>query len=170
MFVFNSDKGRKNLPLNSITNNILNFERRSGSDRRQENIPIFSKYWLTGKRASLRRRKDRQRPHRIERHSSKTLAAILFIVVLSLFDAVFTLHLVSKGAVELNPILAYYLQQSPFLFFGVKYLLTCAAIVIILLNMNTYLFKTKVKVKTLFILFAISLILVIQWELYLILL
>jgi hypothetical protein len=156
--------------LNSITNNFLHFERRSGSERRQENITIFSKYWLTGKRASLRRNKDRQRPHRIERHSSKTFAAILFIVLLSIFDAIFTLDLVSQGAVELNPVMAYYLRQSPFLFFGVKYLLTCAAIVIILLNMNTYLFKTKVKAKTLFFLFAIFFVLVIQWEIYLILL
>ena len=109
----------------------------------------------------------RQRGYRAKRHSHKTLAVILLILLLSILDAIFTLDLVALGAVELNPVMAYYLDDSPLVFFGIKYLLTCASIIIILLNKNVCLFGTKVQAKILFILFIISLTLVIQWQLYL---
>jgi hypothetical protein len=39
-----------------------------------------------------------------------TLAAILLILSLSILDAIFTMDLVSHGAEELNPVMAYYLN------------------------------------------------------------
>ena len=118
--------------------------------------------------AGLRRGRDREWSYRIDRHSSVSFAVILVIILLGVLDAIFTLDLVSHGAVELNPVMAYYLNHSPLLFFSVKHFLTCASILLILVNENVYLFKTKVQAKILFILFLILLTLVIQWELYLI--
>ena len=126
------------------------------------------KGFLTGSLAVLRREEERQRPYEIDRHSLDTLAAILLIVLLSILDAFFTLDLVSHGAVELNPVMAYYLDHGPLVFFGVKYLLTCASIVLILLIKDIHFIKTKVQTKTLFVLLIIPLALVVQWELYLI--
>lgn len=102
-------------------------------------------------------------------YSSKTFATILGIILLSIIDAYFTLHLVSHGATELNPVMAYYLDRSPLAFFGIKYLLTCASIILILCAKNACLFRTKVQGKFLFIFYLISLGFVVQWELYLIL-
>jgi hypothetical protein len=96
------------------------------------------------------------------------LAAILLIVSLSILDAVFTLDLVSHGAEELNPVMAYYLNHGPFVFFGVKYFLTCASIVLILFIRDIYSTKSKVQTKILFVLLMIPFALVVQWELYLI--
>ncbi len=124
------------------------------------------KHFLTGRLAVLRRDEGRQRPHRIGRHGSKTLAAILLIISLSILDAIFTLDLVSHGAKELNPVMAYYLNHGPLVFFGVKYFLTCASIVLILLIRDIT--KAKLQAKILFVLFMISFALVVQWELYLI--
>jgi len=124
------------------------------------------KGFLTGSLAVLRREEERQRPYEIDRHSFDTLAAILLIVLLSILDAFFTLDLVSHGAVELNPVMAYYLDHGPLVFFGVKYLLTCASIVLILLIRDNT--KAKLQTKILFVLFTIPFVLVIQWELYLI--
>ena len=87
---------------------------------------------------------------------------------LSVLDALFTLDLVlHKGAVELNPVMDYYLDCSPLVFFWVKYLLTWAALLIILLAKDVYLFKTKFQVKSLFIIVSIPFLLVVHWELYL---
>jgi len=97
-----------------------------------------------------------------------TLAAILLIVSLSILDAVFTLDLVSHGAKELNPVMAYYLNHGPLVFFGVKYFLTCASIVLVLLIKDIYSTKSKVQTKILFVLLMIPFALVVQWELYLI--
>jgi hypothetical protein len=150
-----------------VANNFSVIDRRSGLDRRKRHLPIFSKYWLTGKRAVVRRKEDRKRPYRIDRHSARTGIAVILIVTLSVIDAVLTLDLVSRGATELNPIMAYYLGRSPLAFFSVKYLLTWAGVVLILLNKSSYLFNTKIQVKILFIIFIIPFVLVVQWELYL---
>lgn len=128
---------------------------------------IFSKHWLMGRRAEVRRKEDTHRLHWIDRHSAGTLAAVLLIIMLSVIDAFFTVHLVQRGAVELNPVMAYCLDSSPFTFFWVKYLLTGSAILIILFTKNVYLFRTRFQVKYLFIIFLATYILVIQWELYL---
>jgi len=103
-----------------------------------------------------------------ETHSAKTLAVIILIILLSITDAYLTLDLISRGAVELNPIMAYYLDHSALTFFGMKYLLTCASIIVILIIKDLYLFKTKVQGKILFVFHLIVLISVVQWELYLI--
>jgi hypothetical protein len=102
-------------------------------------------------------------------HSPKTLIVILLIILLSITDAYLTLHLTSRGAVELNPIMAYYLDHSPFAFFGMKYLLTCASIIVILTIKDLYLFKTRVQGKVIFLFHLIVLSSVVQWELYLLL-
>ena len=155
--------------MSPSTNNLANFEKRSGVDRRKRALPIFSKYWLTGRRAALRRTEDRQRPCDIDRYSPKILTAILLIITLSVLDAIFTLYLVDRGVDELNPFMACYIDHSPLLFFWVKYFLTCASILLILFSTNVYLFKTKIQAKVLFVLMPIPFALVVQWQVRLIL-
>lgn len=103
----------------------------------------------------------------MKQHSSKTFATILLILLLSIIDAYFTLHLVDHGAAELNPVMAYYLDHSPLAFFAMKYLLTTAVILLILSIKDVHLFNSRVQGKVLFLFFGISLALVVQWELYL---
>jgi hypothetical protein len=104
-----------------------------------------------------------------ETHSPKTLSLILLILLLSITDAFLTLDLINQGAVELNPIMAYYLNHSELAFFGMKYLLTCASVLVILIIKDVYLFKTKVQGKILFVFHIIVLTSVVHWELYLVL-
>jgi hypothetical protein len=153
--------------MDSVPDKLPYFEKRSGYDRRHRKLGILSKYWLTGRRAGVRREEDKQRAYRIDRHSSRTLAVILLIVMLSIIDAILTLHLVDRGATELNPVMNYYLGHGPLAFFWVKYMLTSAALIIILTNKTAYLFNTRFQVKILFVVFLVPFVLVIQWELYL---
>ena len=161
--------GRSAIEMNYFTTPLPELERRSGFDRRDRKIRVFSKYWFIGKRTVIRRKEDRQKPILIDRYSTKIFAAILLIITSCVTDAMLTLNLVSLGAEELNPLMAYYLDQSPLVFFLVKYLLTSAAILIILFNKNLHLFNTRVQAKALFVLLLLPYALVIQWELYLIL-
>jgi hypothetical protein len=128
---------------------------------------VLNKFWLTGRRTHVRRREDKLKLHWIDRHSPKTFAAVLLIMMLSVIDAIFTLDLVHRGAVELNPVMAYYLDYSPLMFFWVKYILTWSAVLIILLTKNIYLLKTGFQVKSLFIIIPAPFLLVVHWELYL---
>jgi hypothetical protein len=111
---------------------------------------------------------EMQRACIAETHSPKTLAIILLIVLLSITDAYLTLDLISRGAVELNPIMAYYLNHGALAFFATKYLLTCASIIVVLIIKDLYLFRTRVQGKILFIFHLIVLTSVVKWELYLV--
>jgi hypothetical protein len=154
--------------MNALPGKLPSFERRSGYDRRHRKLGILSKYWFTGRREAVRREEDKQREYKVDRHSSKTLAVILLIVMLSIIDAILTLHLVDRGATELNPVMDYYLDHGPLAFFWVKYMLTSTALILILTNKTAHLFNTRFQVKILFIVFLIPFVLVIQWELYLV--
>ena len=51
---------------------------------------------------------------------------------MSLLDAALTLILLEKGAVELNPVMQYYIILGPGIFVMIKYSLTALALLIIL--------------------------------------
>ena len=166
MDFFNKHK----LKMSDSENNTSRTERRSGADRRKKTPLLSCKYWFTGRRTFPRRQDDRQTPQPVDRYNAKILAMIIFILLLSILDAVFTLILVEKGAKEMNPFMAYYLNHGPMTFFFMKYLLTCASLLLVLFIKDCYIFKTKLKAKFLFFLLPIPFILVIHWQLGLMLL
>jgi len=100
-------------------------------------------------------------------HGTSLFAAALCTIALSVVDACLTLDLVSLGAEELNPIMAYYLDKSPLTFFTVKYLLTSAAAIMILSVKEIYIFGRKLRGEVLFAFFMLALALVVQWQLVL---
>jgi hypothetical protein len=105
----------------------------------------------------------------VDRYNGKLLAIIIFILLLSILDAFFTLILLERGAKEMNPFMAYYLDISPTLFFCIKYMLTCASVLLVLFIKDFYIFKTKLKARVLFFLLPIPFVLVIHWQLGLLL-
>jgi hypothetical protein len=153
---------------NQAPKRTMIVERRCGEDRRKKGLPFFSKYWLTGKREVFRRAEDSRIYCKVDRYSPKTLAIILSILMLSTIDAIFTLKLINEGATELNPLMAYYLNQGPLVFFWAKYTLTAASTLLIFFNQDLYIIKNKVPMKVLYLFMIIPYALVIQWELYLI--
>jgi len=105
----------------------------------------------------------------ITRHyGQRTFAAVLLIIVLCVADSYFTIDIVSLGGQELNPIMAYYLNPSPLLFFVVKYLMTCTAIMMILSIKNNYICGIRIRAEVFLVFFFIALALVVQWQLFLI--
>ena len=102
-------------------------------------------------------------------HGPRVLAAIFCIISLSIVDAYLTLELVGRGAEEWNPVMAYYLEKSPLTFFIVKYLMTCAAIFVILSIKEIHIFRSRVRGEVLFAFFIFALALVVQWQLFLLL-
>jgi len=154
--------------MSSLQNSKKYVERRTETDRRKKNPPLFSKYLLKGMRTEPRRKEERQKPQRVDRYNSKILGLIVLILTLSILDAMLTLFLVENGAKEVNPLLAYYLKHSPLIFLAIKYFLTSAAVILILFCKDFYIFNTKIKARILFFLLPIPFFLVIQWQLILI--
>ena len=144
-------------------------DRRCGEDRRKKNTPSFRLSCLLGRRKVPRRKEDREGCLFIDVYGSKTLMLILLILSLSVLDALLTLYLIGRGAVEVNPVMNYFLAHGPFVFFGAKYLLTALAIMLVLVNSRAFIFGTNVRAKVFFLLFALPFALAVKWQLYLIL-
>lgn len=108
------------------------LERRSGDERRAHQTPFFKFLFFGGKRQKLRRIEDSKRITVFDYYQPTLLFAILIVLCLSLLDAALTLILLDKGAVELNPVMQYYISLGPVIFVLVKYSLTALALLIML--------------------------------------
>ncbi len=145
------------------------FEKRSGVDRRNINGFWINKIRFYRKRSYVRRKEDRLKSYDIDKHSFKTVLSIFLVILLSITDAILTLILLGAGASEINPVMAYFLNQGgPVAFFVAKYILTCSAILLVMMHANKFIFNTNLRAKYLIRVFAVSFFLVINWELYLI--
>ena len=144
------------------------IERRSGTERRLSSTINFRALLLGGRRERGRRKEDIPKTFLVDRYSPTFLAVIVGILFLSVIDALLTLYLIGRGAVELNPVMAYYLELGPYSFLAVKYALTCVAVISFLLLRNIYLRPLRLYAGTLFY-FVLALFgSVVIWELYLV--
>ena len=152
----------------SVSDSPGYVERRSGKDRRIHQFPKWRYLLFSGKRAKARRKEDLERTFYFDRYSSNLFAAIVAILMLSVLDALLTLHLIDHGSIELNPVMAYFIEYGPFAFMGAKYLLTCTGVIILLLFRNVLRRRSITHSQHIFTYIIGVFSTVIVWELYLI--
>lgn len=137
-------------------------EQRGATDRRSFN-------WKTIVYATLYRRRSgaRRLDESFLLHSdtlcNKSILVTMLVVSLSLLDALLTTQLLSRGAVELNPIMDYYIRRDLATFVLLKTLLTGACVLILVALANhrfLMLFKTAHIVR----LVVVSYLSLIVWE------
>ena len=143
-------------------------EKRSGRDRRTHRFPKLRYLLFSGKRSKVRRQEDIHRTFYFDRYSANIFAAIVAILLLSVFDALLTLYLIDNGSTELNPVMSYFLQYGPFVFMGAKYFFTCAGVVILLLFRRALRKRSPTHTENVFTYIIVAFSTVIAWELYLI--
>ena len=143
-------------------------ERRSGADRRKNGTVNMRALLLGGRRERGRRREDKSKTFLVDRYSPFFLAAIVCILFLSVIDALLTLFLINRGALELNPVMAYYIDVGPYSFLGVKYALTCIGVISFLVLRNIYLRPFRIYTGSLFYFVLVVFAGVVAWQLYLV--
>jgi hypothetical protein len=143
-------------------------ERRVTRDRRRRRIPPLAILLGGGRRRRPRRRPEAQRPYCPDRFSSRLFVAVALVIGLSLTDALLTLVLIARGATEVNPVMAYWLSHGPGVFVGVKYLLTCLPLTILLVCHDKVLGIGGTRVHHLFPLFIGLFATVVGWQIFLI--
>jgi hypothetical protein len=139
----------------------------SGSAFPQSHKPYYDPFRSTV-HATVKRNRGANMQGGMTVHDSKTFAMILLIISLSILDAFFTLEIISLGGTETNPIMCYYLEHGPLVFFIVKYLLTSASILLVLALKEGYGARSTVPARTFLAFQVIALGTVVQWEVYLI--
>jgi hypothetical protein len=142
---------------------------RQGVDRRQRCLPPLRYLLYKGRRREIRRREDHHRFLLLDRYSSTLFAIIVLILAFSLADAFLTLWLVDRGATELNPLMAFFLNHGPAVFIGVKYLLTSISLVILVIFSQVFLRRFGIYIRSIIASILMLFSSVIAWEVYLLL-
>lgn len=142
-------------------------EQRSNHDRRQKHIPFYKLFLFKGKRSTLRRSEDCKQITLVDQYHPNLLIYTLIVVGLSLLDAALTLTLLSKGAVELNPVMRYYLSLGPRTFVIVKYGLTAFSLMIMVVLHTIISVRYRIFASIMFPSCILLFGSVIIWEIYL---
>lgn len=112
-------------------------DNRSEPDRRKRPTPMFSRYSIRGRRKTVRRKEDRRKHLYVDRYGSSLFVMLMGILLLGVADALFTIyHVCENDAVEMNPIMDFFLGLSPKVFFHVKYILTAMCLMVLCLHKN----------------------------------
>ena len=146
---------------------MFHFDRRSGKDRRSNKIPGIKSLFIYGRRKKIRRQDDKYKISYFDQYSSALFVAIISILFLNIIDALLTLFLIDRGATEINPIMAYFLNFCPLTFMSVKYFFISYSVVVLLIFNNVFLGEIQIFTRSLFS-YAIGMfMIVIGWQLFL---
>ena len=95
---------------------------RHASDRRQRATPMFSRYTLFGRRRRNRRDTDPAARYYVDWIDGHYLRALIAVVLFIIVDSFSTLHIISRGGGEANPLMAMVLGLGPGWFVALKVL------------------------------------------------
>lgn len=107
---------------------------RYGMDRRNRPTPMVSRYTFRGRRKRARRSNESGRGYYVDRYSTFEIVAVLVLIVLTITDALATLHILGKGGTELNPIMRSALEVGNGYFLFSKLAISALGGVLILLH------------------------------------
>ncbi|HIP52923.1 MAG TPA: hypothetical protein EYH03_02795 [Chromatiales bacterium] len=96
-------------------------------------------------------------------YSPRLFALALGIILFSVLDAVLTLHLLSNGASEANPVMAFFLQHGVWSFVSAKMALTAVPL-LLLTALSNYALFNRIRIATLFPLLLLSYHVLIVYE------
>ena len=162
---------KENKPKNAVISSSCELpckEKRCGIDRRTNNKARLKYLLFNGRRERSRRDEDGGKAIIFDRYNQKLFLAITTILILSILDAVLTLVVIQRGAKEVNPVMAYFLEHGTLTFIVAKYALTSIGVLILLVFKNVFLTKIKIYTHSLFPCVILVFIVVIVWELFLI--
>jgi hypothetical protein len=146
----------------------INLDRRSGRERRAYGGLQMRRPFSPIRRKVLRRRDDRNSLYYVDEYTPRLVIPILLILLLSMLDALFTLVLIDNGAVEINPLMAFYLEVGPGVFLTVKYVLTCLSLFVLLMFSHRVAQSMKMESIKIFSFIIVAFTGVVVWQLYLI--
>ncbi len=117
-------------------------DRRSGADRRRRHVRAFFYQFVCQRRHGDRRASCASHHACADVHHPLLLLLTLSVLLLCIVDSYNTLALLDQGGVELNPFMRQLIEQDVVLFFGVKYVMTAAGLVVLVVFNRVRLLNT----------------------------
>ncbi len=107
-------------------------------DRRKRPTPFISKYsFAGGRRKTIRREEDKKKYVFVDLYSTRLFIILLVLSTLSIADSYFTLALIKGNlAIEINPIMAFFLEQGSAPFVFTKFVFTTIPLFILCICKN----------------------------------
>ncbi|HLW23877.1 MAG TPA: DUF5658 family protein [Steroidobacteraceae bacterium] len=121
-------------------------ERRNRPDRRRRVLWSILYGSFNPRRRRPPRRSGDSRFHAMDWHGAHLLAVSIGILILNVADALLTVELLSRGAVEVNPIMAALIDGSPAIFATMKMAMTGLS-VLLLVILGCYRFMRVLRVE-----------------------
>ena len=145
----------------TIRDSAAGEERRDRYDRRRTTWRTFVRGAITPRRRNARR--NDEQTNLVDWHEPHLLALSMMILLLSVMDAFLTLTLIMRGATEVNPVMAFVLQDFPELFAAVKMTLTGGGVVVLVVLARARVFRV-VRVGALMHWFLVGYLALIAYE------
>ncbi|HJR69435.1 MAG TPA: DUF5658 family protein [Gammaproteobacteria bacterium] len=143
----------------------LESRERRREDRRAMTLETFLRGGFVPRRRGGRRVSDGELP--IDFHHPYLLIVAVVMLGLSVADALLTVKLMTDGAEETNPLLAFVLNEHPRLFAAVKMALTGAGVVLLVALSRTRVFRV-VRTHVLLPLLAVAYLGLVVYEAWLV--
>ena len=144
-----------------------NISRRQSGDRHGHRRPRLKFFLLGGRRKSARRGGDKKEFIYVDQYRTWLLFVIILLLILSISDGLFTLHLIDLGAIEKNPLMAYFLSLGAWPFMIAKFILTCSGILVLLVFHNFYSGLLRIHIISVIPAFVAIFLFVPFWQLFL---
>jgi hypothetical protein len=121
-----------------MQNTTCETSKRKIPDRRKRPTAFLSKYsFAGGRRKTIRREEDEKKYVFVDLYSTRLFIILLVLSTLSIVDSYFTLALIKGNlAVEINPIMAFFLDQGSAPFVFTKFLFTTIPLFILCICKN----------------------------------
>jgi len=112
---------------------LSTLDRRGAHDRRQQKFRALL-FGSVRPRRRYARRQDSTAVTALDWHPSKWFAVALLILTLSLIDSLLTLVLLDHGAIELNPVMRFFILEGGRVFALIKLGMTGGCITLLILT------------------------------------
>ncbi len=112
------------------------FEARGGKDRRRQPTPGLSRYSFFARREGFRRKVDQDRGGYVDRYSPRLFFFLIFILVLNILDAIFTMIVLDRKGTEINPIVRVAIEIYGDKFWLWKFGIVSASLILLCLHIK----------------------------------
>ncbi len=117
------------------------FEQRSLTDRRRPHFKSLLHSMHIGRRVNARRQVEAELGYYTDRYEKWVGLNIIAITLMSMLDAFFTLNILERGGIEVNPIMAALLAVDTNAFLIGKLLITIVCLLFALVHVNFHVLR-----------------------------
>ena len=106
------------------------------TDRRNQSVKAFFYSLYKGRRSKARRQYETDRPFYTDIYETRVGLNVITIVCLSALDSFFTLQILERGGIEINPIMLSLLEINSTAFIVGKMAITSICLLFVLVHIN----------------------------------